>query len=195
MSVARARLTLRQSAKLTTYRAVPLAEVRNRPTKVSAPERRCSRPKGPGSVRVKRRHDRTTSVNHAIEVVKATTRCPKKSQARQGPVAELRAKASCAVPKRMLPSSRRTATIPATSRGHLEVAVLTIPAPSCESNRIGHQERHRDEDDHRGVHEGVGPRAEEACAEHVGKVSPAVEASLKARDVRGAPRGGMCESV
>lgn len=63
-----------QSAKLTTYKAVPLAEVKNRPTKVSAPVRRCGPPNEPGRVCAKRRQDRTTSVNQAMDVAKATTR-------------------------------------------------------------------------------------------------------------------------
>lgn len=55
--------------------------------------------------------------------------------------------------------------------GHLKVAVLSVPALACKSYRVGHQERRRNEKDHRGVHEGVSSRSEEARAEHAGTVS------------------------
>ena len=61
-----------------TYRPVPVAEERHRPTKASLPQRRCVRPKGPGSVREKRRHERTARLHQMTNVGMATARCTTK---------------------------------------------------------------------------------------------------------------------
>ena len=121
-----------------TYRPVPVADDRHRPTKASLPQRRCVRPKGPGSVWEKRRHESVAEPTPDDERRDGDREVHDEECGHRRAVQRARSRRlRPPLPNRMLISSIRTATIATSQQTGLEVAVLAVPAlrPRGEARR------------------------------------------------------------